>query len=31
VLQSDGYPEDVIRSGAPDWTLAAGLTLWSVN
>jgi Tfp pilus assembly PilM family ATPase len=27
----NGYPEDVVRSGAPDWTLAAGLALWSVN
>lgn len=30
-LRGNGYPEDVIRSSAPDWTLAAGLALWSVN
>lgn len=30
-LRSDGYPDDVIRSSAPDWTLAAGLALWSAN
>lgn len=30
-LRSDGYPHDVIRSSAPDWTLAAGLALWSAN
>jgi Tfp pilus assembly PilM family ATPase len=30
-LRSSAYPEDVIRSSAPDWTLAAGLALWSVN
>ena len=29
VLRGDSYPEDVMRSGAPDWTLAAGLSLWS--
>lgn len=28
VLQSPRYPEDVLRSSAPDWTLAAGLTSW---
>jgi Tfp pilus assembly PilM family ATPase len=27
-LRSDGYPEDVVRSSAPDWTLAAGLAMW---
>jgi len=27
-LRSEGYPEDVVRSSAPDWTLAAGLALW---
>lgn len=27
-LRGQQYPEDVIRSSAPDWTLAAGLTLW---
>ncbi len=27
-LRSDRYPEDVVRSSAPDWTLAAGLALW---
>lgn len=30
-LQGSAYPDDVIRSSAPDWTLAAGLALWSVN
>lgn len=29
VLRGHGYPDDVTRSGAPDWTLAAGLSLWS--
>lgn len=29
VLRGHGYPDDVSRSGAPDWTLAAGLSLWS--
>lgn len=29
VLRGHGYPDDVMRSGAPDWTLAAGLALWS--
>ena len=28
-LRGHGYPDDVSRSGAPDWTLAAGLSLWS--
>ncbi len=27
-LFSDAYPEDVIRSAAPDWTLAVGLAMW---
>jgi Tfp pilus assembly PilM family ATPase len=27
-LRGDAYPEDVVRSGAPDWTLATGLALW---
>lgn len=31
VLRCGEYPEDVIRSSAPDWTLAAGLALWSAN
>lgn len=31
VLRSDRYPDDVARAGAPDWTLAAGLALWSVQ
>lgn len=30
-LRSDEYPEDVIRSSAPDWTLAAGLAFWSAG
>jgi Tfp pilus assembly PilM family ATPase len=29
VLQTGTYPPDVIRAAAPDWTLAAGLALWS--
>lgn len=28
VLRAGAYPEDVIRSSAPDWTLAAGLAAW---
>jgi type IV pilus assembly protein PilM len=27
-LHNADYPEDVIRSSAPDWTLAAALALW---
>jgi Tfp pilus assembly PilM family ATPase len=27
-LRPGAYPEDVVRSSAPDWTLAAGLTSW---
>jgi Tfp pilus assembly PilM family ATPase len=27
-LRGGGYPDDVVRSSAPDWTLAAGLALW---
>ncbi len=30
ILQTDAYPEDVIRSAAPDWILAAALTTWSL-
>lgn len=30
LLQTDAYPEDVIRSAAPDWMLAAALTTWSL-
>lgn len=30
-LRSSGYPEDVVRSSAPDWTLAAALATWSLN
>jgi Tfp pilus assembly PilM family ATPase len=29
LLESDAYPEDVIRAAAPDWTLAASLSIWS--
>lgn len=29
MLCSDAYPDDVVRSGAPDWSLAAGLALWT--
>lgn len=28
ILSGSEYPEDVAVSAAPDWTLAAGLTLW---
>jgi Tfp pilus assembly PilM family ATPase len=28
ILETDVYPEDVIRAAAPDWTLAAALTTW---
>ena len=31
VLRSPDYPDDVVRSSAPDWTLAAGLCLWGVR
>jgi hypothetical protein len=30
-LRGHNYPDDVIRSSAPDWTLAGGLALWSVS
>ena len=30
-LRSGAYPPDVIRAGAPDWTTAAGLALWSTT
>jgi Tfp pilus assembly PilM family ATPase len=30
LLQTDAYPEDVLRSAAPDWTLAAALTTWGL-
>lgn len=30
-LRGEAYPEDVVRSSAPDWTMAAGLALWSSN
>jgi Tfp pilus assembly PilM family ATPase len=28
LLETDAYPEDVIRSAAPDWMLAAALATW---
>lgn len=28
-LRAGAYPEDVVRSSAPDWTLAAGLATWN--
>ncbi len=28
VLRAGVYPDDVVRSGAADWSLAAGLALW---
>lgn len=30
-LRGSSYPEDVVRSSAADWTLAAGLALWSTS
>ncbi|MDQ2864687.1 MAG: pilus assembly protein PilM [Candidatus Eremiobacteraeota bacterium] len=30
LLRSDAYPDDVVRSAAPDWTLAAALSGWTV-
>lgn len=27
-LRNCAYPDDVVRSGAPDWALAAGLSMW---
>jgi Tfp pilus assembly PilM family ATPase len=30
LLQTEAYPDDVIRSAAPDWMLAAALTTWCV-
>ncbi len=30
-LGGDQYPEDVVRSGAPDWTLAAALSRWGLT
>lgn len=30
LLQTEAYPEDVIRSAAPDWMLSAALTTWSL-
>lgn len=30
-LRGEAYPDDVVRSSAPDWTLAAGLAMWSLN
>jgi Tfp pilus assembly PilM family ATPase len=29
-LNSGGYPDDVVRVAAPDWSLAAALATWSV-
>ena len=31
LLRSESYPDDVLRSCAPDWALAGGLALWSVR
>jgi Tfp pilus assembly PilM family ATPase len=28
LLDTDAYPEDVVRAAAPDWALAAALTTW---
>jgi hypothetical protein len=30
-LRDCAYPVDVVRSGAPDWALAAGLSMWSAE
>lgn len=30
-LRGSDYPDDVLRSSAPDWTLAAGLAMWSMG
>ncbi len=30
-LRGEYFPDDVARSGAPDWTLAAGLALWNAR
>lgn len=30
-LRGANYPDDVVRSSAPDWTLGAGLALWGRN
>lgn len=29
LLETDAYPEDVLRAAAPDWTLAASLATWA--
>ncbi|GAC1388866.1 MAG: hypothetical protein NVSMB31_03790 [Vulcanimicrobiaceae bacterium] len=31
VLRSNAYPADVLRAGAVDWNLAAGLTIWGAK
>jgi Tfp pilus assembly PilM family ATPase len=30
-LESDAYPNDVLRAGAQDWTLAASLASWAIR
>lgn len=30
LLETDAYPDDVLRAAAPDWTLAASLATWAV-
>lgn len=31
LLRGSAYPDDVVRAGAPDWTLAAGLAAWGTT
>lgn len=31
ILRTGPYPDDVLRTAAPDWSLAAGLAMWSAR
>jgi hypothetical protein len=31
IFDGSAYPDDVVRSSAPDWALAASLATWAVN
>ena len=31
LLDGSAYPDDVVRSSAPDWALAASLATWAAN
>lgn len=31
LLETDAYPEDVLRAAAPDWTLSAALATWAAE